>query len=254
MIVRQQLLQRSNSELLKTVPMSAITGEVTLAGDAFKRQLALGHSAYIFADATLGFYNFAGLHHTLPDGKSGKHYWMFMQPAPDVADPNHWLQTATQEEKLNHVLKAIAPMPPKFREIFEATPASGIKKEAHIWRDLELESLPSGRVILMGDAAHTMTPFRGEGGYHAMIDALRLSKILAEVDVKDINAVKAAVDEYNIEMLQRGGEAVRNSRGEASAQKTQDGKAKLTSAGQEARFLPEVEIVLEPAKTTAVAA
>lgn len=177
-----------------------------------------------------------------------------MQPAPDVADPNHWLQTATQEEKLDRVLKAIAPMPPKFREIFEATPARGIKKEPYVWRDLELESLPTGRVILMGDAAHAMTPFRGEGGYHAMIDALRLSKILVEVDAKDINAVKAAIAEYNTEMLERGGEAVRSSRGEASAQKTQDGKAKLTSAGQEATFLPKVEIVLEPAKTTVVAA
>ena len=78
-------------------------------------------------------------------------------------------------------------MPPNMREIFESTPAEGIRKQPHIWRDLELASLPAGRVVLVGDAAHAMTPFRGEGGYHAFIDSLNLAKILSrpDFDVKD---------------------------------------------------------------------
>ena len=180
----------------------------------------------------------------LPDGVSGRHYWMFMQPDPNVAKPDHWLQTASQQEKLDYVLKSVAKLPPKFREIFESTPASGIKKEPHIWRDLELSSLPAGRIILVGDAAHTMTPFRGEGGYHTIIDALKLSKILGHLDVTDITAVKAAVAEYNTEMLERGSEAVRSSRDVQSAGKAKDGKSKLVSANQEARPLPEEIIAL----------
>ncbi|KAI4169133.1 MAG: hypothetical protein LQ348_007346 [Seirophora lacunosa] len=251
-VVRTHLLQSPPSSLLKLVPLAAIVGEVTLSGSEFTRQLALGHSAYIFASPNLGFFSFAGLHHVLPDGLSGRHYWMFMQPDPAVASPDHWLRTATQAEKLAHVQCAVAAMPAKFQEIFTLTPPEGIKKEPHIWQDLELASLPAARVVLVGDAAHAMTPFRGEGGYHTLIDALKLSKILGELDSTggggggdDIVAVKAAVEAYNAEMLQRGGEAVRSSRNVQQAQKTADGKLKLVSANQVARPLPEEEIVLQ---------
>lgn len=243
--MREHLLQRPSSDLLKLVPIAAIVGELTLSGEAFQRQLALGHSAYIFMSPDLGFWNFGGLHYVLPDGVSGRHYWMFMEPDPNVANPDHWLQTASPQEKLDYVLKSVAKLPSKFQEIFNSTPASGIKKVPYIWRDLELDSLPAGRIILMGDAAHAMTPFRGEGGYHTLIDALKLSKILGQLDPKDIAAVKSAVSAYNVEMLGRGTEAVRNSRNFKQASTTSDdGKPKIMSANQEARPLPEREIVL----------
>ncbi|KAL7911481.1 hypothetical protein GGI35DRAFT_442910 [Trichoderma velutinum] len=244
-LVREQLLQRPANELLKLVPLAAIVGELTLSGEAFKRQLELGHSAYVYVSPDLGFWNFSGLHHVLPDGTSGRHYWMLMQPDANVDKPDHWLRTATQQEKLDHVLKLVSKMPPKFRELFELTPASGVKPEPHVWRDLELESLPAGRVVLLGDAAHAMTPFRGEGGYHSFIDAMNLSKKLSQLDGKDIGAIKAAVTDYNTEMLERGSEAVRSSRNENSDQRTRDTKAKFTTANQAVRPLPEVPIVLE---------
>ncbi|KAI9151435.1 fad binding domain [Paramyrothecium foliicola] len=243
--VREHLLKKPASELLKLVPVAAIVGEVTLSGDAFVQQLELGHSAYVYASPSMGFLNFCGLHHVLPDGKSGRHYWMLMQPDPNVEKPDHWLQTATQEEKREHVMKLVGEMPPRFRGLFEQTPASGIKKEPHIWRDLELTSLPEGRVVLLGDSAHAMTPFRGEGGYHSFIDAMNLSKILSNLDAKDINAVKAAVAGYNAEMLERGAEAVRNSRNENSAQRTSNTKAKFTTANQQVKPLPEIPILLQ---------
>ncbi|KAI4223099.1 MAG: hypothetical protein L6R36_005664 [Xanthoria steineri] len=253
-VVRTHLLQRPSEELLKLVPLSAVVGEVTLSGEEFKRQLALGHSAYIFASPNLGFFNFGGLHYVLPDGVSGRHYWMYMEPDPEVAKPDHWLQTAGQQEKLDYVVKKVSAMPPKFQEIFKLTPASGIKKEPHVWRDLELTSLPTGRVILVGDAAHAMTPFRGEGGYHTLIDVLKLSKVVGQLDAKDIGAIKAAVAEYNTEMLARGSEAVRSSRNVQKPQKTSDGKMKLISANQEARPLPEEDIKLERVPEVAITA
>lgn len=71
-------------------------------------------------------------------------------------------------------------------------------------------------MVLVGDAAHAMSPFRGEGGYNAFIDALKLSKSLIRLagteKAGDITAVRAAVIRYNAEMLRRGVAAVRASR------------------------------------------
>lgn len=234
------------------MPLTAIVGELTLSGEAFKRQLALGHSAYNLINPELGFICFVGLHHALPDGASGRFFWMFMQPdADDVSHPQHWLQTSSQQEKLDHVLKAVAKLPPKFQEIFQLTPANGVRKEAHVWRDLELDSLPpAGRVVLLGDAAHAMTPSRGEGAIHAIIDAVRLTAVLARLHAaadaetnNDIVTIKAAIAEYHAEMLKRGSAAVRSSRSSyQEAKKRAETKQHFTSG---MKPLPAEEIVLE---------
>ena len=241
------MLQRPHDELLKVVPLAAIVGQLTLSGDAFKRQLALGHSSYTLINPDLGFITFVGLHDVLPDGGSGRFFWMMMRPDITIADPGHWLQGASKQEKLNHVLKAAEKLPPKFREIFELTPAEGIKEETHIWRDLELPSLPAGRVVLMGDAAHAMTPFRGEGGYHTFLDALAFSKVLGRLNtdgkIRDTEAVKAAVDEYNAEMLERGKKSVRFSRESyEEAKKRAENRQPFLAP---MRPLAETDIVLE---------
>ncbi|KAJ5495545.1 hypothetical protein N7539_000661 [Penicillium diatomitis] len=153
-----------------------------------------------------------------------------MQPDPEVGQSDHWLRTATQEEKLRHVLKTTDSLSPRLREIFELTSVTDVKEDLHYFRDLELDSLPSGRVVLVGDAAHAMSPFRGEGGYQTFIDGLKLSRHLIKLDKEgnahDMEAVKAAVSEYNREMLKRGWEAVRASRG---THKELMGKAKVVS-------------------------
>jgi hypothetical protein len=224
-------------------------GQLDLAGDDFKRQLELGHSGYMSRSQELGFHYFCGLHEVNPDGVSGKHYWQWMRPDSDIDKPDHWLQTATQQEKLDFVLEKISPLPAQFRDIFEKTPASGIKKEPHIWRDLQLDidSLPAGRVALLGDAAHAMTPFRGEGGHHALIDSLKLSKLLAQLYASekgtDTKAVTETIAEYNAEMLSRGWKAVQESRG------MQVGKEAAAEAKpwRGSKPLPEENIVLPSA-------
>ncbi|KAI1385656.1 FAD/NAD(P)-binding domain-containing protein [Hypoxylon trugodes] len=248
-VVREYLLEKPNSDLLSLVPLAAIVGQLELSGDAFKRQLELGHSGYLVRSQELGFFNFCGLHETNPDGVSGKHYWMWMTPDPNVAEPDHWLQNASQQEKLDHVLKSVAPLPPQFREIFEQTPASGITEKPYIWRDLQLEqsSLPAGRVVLLGDAAHAMTPFRGEGGFHAFIDALKLSKVLGQLNASEVGngveGIKTAIAEYNSEMLQRCWVAVQDSRNMQVGK--QPGKAGA-KPWRGARPLPKENIVLQP--------
>ncbi|KAJ8124210.1 hypothetical protein ONZ43_g6 [Nemania bipapillata] len=173
---------RPASDLLNVVPLATIVGELELSGEAFRRQLALGHSGYMLIRPDLGFIGFAGLHYVLPDGMSARYYWNFMQADHDIGKADdHWLHKASQQEKKDHILKSIQGLSPQFREIFEITGPEGIREETHIWRDLELDKvgLPACRVILMGDAAHAMTPFRGEGGYHTLVDTLALGEMLA---------------------------------------------------------------------------
>ena len=229
--------------------MAAIVGQLTLSGDEFKRQLALGHSSYTLIRPELGFITFVGLHDVSPDGSSGRFFWMMMRPDPAITQPDHWLQTASKQQKYDHVMAAVAKMPPRFREIFELTPVDGMKEDTHIWRDLELPSLPAGRILLMGDAAHAMTPFRGEGGYHTFLDAMAISKMLDKLNenkqIDDVEVLKTAVTEYNTEMLERGKKSVRFSRQsyEEVKKKAENRQAFLAPI----KPIPEADVVLEVA-------
>ncbi|KAK9776811.1 hypothetical protein AB5N19_10689 [Seiridium cardinale] len=216
-ITREHLLQRPNDEVLNVVPTATIIGEIELSGQDMERQLSLGHSCWLATTPNFTHRLFVGLQQVSPDGRSGQYYWFFMQNDDKVGQPGHWLNTASREEKLAYVKKHTSSLDPKLREIVEATPVQGIKDMPFIYRDAELSNLPSGRVALLGDAVHPMTPFRGEGGVHAIRDALLLSKKLGEVNTQDTQSIVKAIDTYHAEVLERGVQAVRNSRGAHSS-------------------------------------
>jgi 2-polyprenyl-6-methoxyphenol hydroxylase-like FAD-dependent oxidoreductase len=72
-----------------------------------------------------------------------------------------------------------------------------------------------GRVILVGDSAHTMVMYRGEGANHAIVDVAKLLEQLQPLLMKDSLEdveVKAAVEKYEIEMVERTELAVLASR------------------------------------------
>ncbi|KAF7726138.1 hypothetical protein EC973_009030 [Apophysomyces ossiformis] len=64
-----------------------------------------------------------------------------------------------------------------------------------------------GRLTLIGDAAHPMTNFRGEGGNHAILDAILLANALSDAH-KGKNSLAEAVRTYQEEMVPRGRSAV----------------------------------------------
>ena len=69
------------------------------------------------------------------------------------------------------------------RAVLDACPA------CHKWAILERDPLPrwsAGRVVLLGDACHPMTPYMAQGAATAMEDAAVLARCLAEVEGDDI--------------------------------------------------------------------
>ncbi|CDH48262.1 fad binding domain containing protein [Lichtheimia corymbifera JMRC:FSU:9682] len=73
-----------------------------------------------------------------------------------------------------------------------------------------LGSVSPDNVILVGDAAHAMTMFRGEGANHAIMDSLVLGEQLIKL-YKDEISLKEALDVYYKEMIPRGRKAVQES-------------------------------------------
>ena len=73
-----------------------------------------------------------------------------------------------------------------------------------------VKSWRSMNVTLLGDAIHTMPPFRGVGANTALRDAELLHHKLVAVATKEVPLLQA-VAEYETEMLRYGFEAVTNS-------------------------------------------
>ena len=69
---------------------------------------------------------------------------------------------------------------------------------------------PTGRVTLIGDAIHSMTPYRGVGGNVALRDAALLSRKLAAAHQGEI-PLPLAIHDYESAMLDYGFRAVRSS-------------------------------------------
>jgi 2-polyprenyl-6-methoxyphenol hydroxylase-like FAD-dependent oxidoreductase len=69
---------------------------------------------------------------------------------------------------------------------------------------------PTGRITLMGDALHSMTPYRGIGGNVALRDASLLCRTLTAVD-RGERPLLPAIHDYEAAMIDYGFKAVRSS-------------------------------------------
>ena len=103
-----------------------------------------------------------------------------------------WNTPATAGETLDH----FAAWHDSIRDIIGAVPADKRFKWA-ILRRAPLESWINGRVVLMGDAAHTITPFLGQGAAMALEDAMILARSIEAS--QDIDAGLAIYDRTRVE-------------------------------------------------------
>ena len=102
-----------------------------------------------------------------------------------VPEPAEWVTRESWSAKgdVKELRKAYEGFHADVRAVLEACP------DCHKWAILEREPLPrwsDGRVVLLGDACHSMTPYMAQGGATAIEDAAILARCLEEIEGEDI--------------------------------------------------------------------
>ena len=104
-----------------------------------------------------------------------------------VPEPAEWLTRESWSAigDVNELRQAYQGFHPDVRAVLEACP------DCHKWAILERAPLPrwsDGRVVLLGDACHPMTPYMAQGAATAIEDAAILARCLEEVEGEDMES------------------------------------------------------------------
>lgn len=193
-VVRAHLL--GGRDVMRPLPLGSLVGEVALSGDDFAAQLSLAHSGYVVMNSTLASGDqsavFAALNRVSDDGKTG--YWYFLllwvdKGAPATTDENpSWTVTATQEELMAFAHEKTKAYPDHLRALVDKVPVEGYRSPGFQLQDVQLADgqLASGKVLLIGDAAHSMTPCKTDGKIaHGFLECLL---IISQSVVKQVSA------------------------------------------------------------------
>jgi 2-polyprenyl-6-methoxyphenol hydroxylase-like FAD-dependent oxidoreductase len=123
----------------------------------------------------------------------------FVTSQPEDAQ---WMtrESWSQKGDLAVLREAYAGFHPEVQTILRACP------EVHKWALMERDPLPrwcEGRVTLLGDACHPMTPYMAQGAASALEDAAMLSRCLEAVDA---SGIAAGFRRYEVNRLPRAAE------------------------------------------------
>jgi salicylate hydroxylase len=115
-------------------------------------------------------------------GDHGDSFFCYRQPSgvhfsyTSAVEPSA-LESMSHSDLLHHVREATADWHRLIRLITAAADPESITPRGYYDREPSRQ-IRDGNVWLLGDAAHPMSPFQGQGGNTAMIDALALAELL----------------------------------------------------------------------------
>ncbi|KAI0382788.1 hypothetical protein F5Y04DRAFT_43722 [Hypomontagnella monticulosa] len=75
---------------------------------------------------------------------------------------------------------------------------------AHVKTQHKMKPWKSQNAVLLGDAAHSMTPYLGKGATSAIADALSLAEHLRKLNARSTKGLPAVLDDYTSGMLKDG--------------------------------------------------
>ncbi|KAH8895366.1 putative monooxygenase [Thozetella sp. PMI_491] len=249
-VVRNHILQ--GNDVMRPLPVGSLVGEVELTGDDFARQLELGHSAYIVMPNSSADHCslFAALNKVSPDGKMGYYYfilhWVDKEAARLSTEP-YWTVTATREELAKFAREKANGYPAHLRTLIEKTSVERYRRPGIVLQSVELttQSLPAGRIMPIGDAAHSMTPFRGEAGVCALQDGVNLARTVVRIREKQASGLEfeQIMTEFRDDMLMRGARSSKASNPVLEDQ-AHDPNRKWITCSKEAVSLPKETIAI----------
>ncbi|KAI1348315.1 hypothetical protein F5Y01DRAFT_306889 [Xylaria sp. FL0043] len=97
------------------------------------------------------------------------------------SEEESWTHTVEFDEVINNMDKGVGPVPwaPIFKELVKITPPQTILNFELFWRNPQPSwCSPGGRVVQIGDAAHSFLPASGNGATQAIEDAVSLASCL----------------------------------------------------------------------------
>lgn len=92
------------------------------------------------------------------DTKTADYVWMLTWHDDKATNEDYWVRDLTQEEMHEKAIEFTKDCYPGFTDMIKMTPASGMLKPLLVIKDMMPQEIPLGRVTLVGDAAHPMTP------------------------------------------------------------------------------------------------
>lgn len=105
-------------------------------------------------------------------------YWFTDTALPEARPSAH--------DARQQVLALLADWHPAVPALIRATPLAAVHIDAIARLATPLPSFAVGRIALLGDAAHAMTPDLGQGASQAFEDAAALTRHLSEADAADV--------------------------------------------------------------------
>ena len=218
--VLDQLIGSSNHKptLSKHVP---VFGEVDLPPSLYEPLRLLGNAAIL--SGAPGVRQQLGMLSMNKDGDTpiARYFWALMPHREHPTELSDWVQQASKQELYDFALEITSDLHPSMTDLIRyGGPEALAHPQPRFLEFIPPENLPEGRVTVLGDAAHAMIPFRGEGANTAMLDACDMARLIlkAHEDNEDVSSILPL---YHRVMIPRGKENVLTSRaageGEANA-------------------------------------